>query len=275
MENKATSVMAMVAYSVLALIIVAASVAGGYYVRAQEAPKDIVSTYVYDEVKELWVKTVESTPVPEEPDGTQRVGSHTIEIRLDEDNPVKEIIIQEALITYRGDTSSDPLLQIRGHDFFTQFETGEIHIGKLIFMEVDAERMKIDADVVRTSIENVVAEDNELDLDLYPVNVVRIGRGASSSLFLGVSRTETLRKFNVDFTFGGITNGVVDAPKRGLTSRDTGIRVDRIRIVGPSSGTAFVETLVVLQSSVFGDIEVRDVAIQDLVIRDVSLDDGF
>jgi hypothetical protein len=266
---------ALLAYAMLGLVVVGAAVLGGYQVRAQQVPKDTVSTYVYDQTKEIWVKTVESIPVPEEPDGTRRTGTNTIEIRLNEDDPVKEIIIQEALITYRGDTSGRPLLEINGHELSTGFESGEIHIGKLVFFEVDAERLDIDADVVRVDIQNTVADDDELDLDLYPVNVVRIGRGASSSLFLGVSRSQTLQKYDTNFEFGLVDDGGVREAKRGLTSQNAGLRVDRIRIMGPSTGKGFVERLFIIQSSVFGDIKVENVAIQDLIIRSVSLDDSY
>src|SRR3972149_2748968 len=124
-KKETSSVAAIIAYASLAVVIIAAAALGGYQVRAQQVPRDVVSTYVFDSEKELWVKTVESTPVPEETDGTRRTGTHTIEIRLDEDNPVKELYIQEALITHRGDLSGQPLLEIRGHEIVNFFETGK------------------------------------------------------------------------------------------------------------------------------------------------------
>ncbi len=244
---------------VLAVVVVLAA-----WVQARPSIDDL-TIYRFDPVREQWVKTVVKTATPDNPDGSQPSSHHTIEIYLDEDNPVKSILIEEALIIDKSG-GTGPLLEIIGHDPSGGGD-GKINIGTLAFIEVDAEELEIDADIMRLSMENVVAEDDELDLDLDIVNVVRIGRGASSTLFLGISRQSLQEKF------GTASQDLdLDRRRRGVTGRETGLRVDRIRIIGPDSGTGFVELLVILQSSVFGKIKVDDVKIQDLILEQVSLD---
>jgi len=217
--------------------------------------KAVTTTYIYDEAQEKWVKSVVEVELPKNSDGSYPRGSNTIEIRLDENDPVKKIVIAEALII-RG---NEPLLEIVGHD--STGTDGKINIGTLTFKRIDAEELDIDADVVRTSTANVAAEDNELDLDLEVVNVVRTGRGGPSTLYIGINAGDDLPELQDDprVTFA-------DREKKGL-------RADRIRIIGPDTGTGFIETLTIRDSSVFGRIDVRDVEIQNLVLQDIFLDD--
>ncbi len=247
-------------WSIFGLIIVLAAVLGSIGVLWVQNQRsfDNHTIYRYDPVEERWVKTVLEIPIPDNPDGSRPPSHHTIEIRLDEDNPVKAILIEEALIIDMSD-SIGPLLGYYG----------EINIGTLVFIEVDAEELWIEADVVRTTMENVVAKDDELDLDLDIVNVVRIGRGAASTLLLGIARDSLLQKF-------GTAGEDLELARRrqGITGRETGLRADRIRIIGPESGTGFIESIIILQSSVFGKVEVQDVKIQDLILEQVSLDDS-
>lgn len=256
-------------WAIFGLSLVLAAVLGGTGVLWAQNQRSIDNTtvYRYDPVEEQWVKTVLEIPLPENPDGSRPPGHHTIEIYLDEDNPVKAILIEEALIIDRSG-GTGPLLEIKGHEPGGGGD-GKVNIGTLAFVEVDAEELEIDADVVRVTLENVVAEDSELDLDLNVVNVVRIGRGAASTLLLGVSRNSLLEKFG---TTGEDLE--LDRRRQGITRLETGLRADRIRIIGPDSGTGFVEILVIFQSSVFGKIEVDDVKIQDLILEQVSLDDS-
>ncbi|MBI2917274.1 MAG: hypothetical protein HYY01_04695 [Chloroflexi bacterium] len=247
---------------VVAVLTVAAAsgvVAEVGHLRANAA-MDRTTTYKYDPVAERWVRSEETVRLPPNQDGTQPQGSNTIVIELRANDPVKEITIDEALII--GGTQ--PLLEIAGQS--GQFGSGKLRICTLTFDTVEAERLDIDADVVRVKIENVVAEDNELDLDLEVVNVVRCGRGAASVLKLGVVHTLDDKDSN--------NNGNGDGPRVSKRGRETGLRVDRIRILGPQSSVGFVENLTVIRSSVFGRIEVRDVEIQELVLKNVSLDDS-
>jgi hypothetical protein len=242
--------------SVLPVLIGLVTVFSVVGIAAQPQPtKAVTTTYTYDEEQERWVKAVAEQELPKNPDGTFPKGSNTIEIRLDENDPVKKIIIAETLII-RG---NEPLLEIAGHDLTGT--SGKLNIGTLTFEKVDAEELDIDADVVRVSIANVAAEDNELDLDLEVVNVVRTGRGGPSALYIGINPGDDIP----DLT---------DDPRVTFSDRDKkGLRVDRIRILGPDTGTGFIETLTVRDSSVFGRIEVKDVEVQNLVLQDIFLDD--
>lgn len=268
--SRVTSALATVDVSqALFALVVSAAVAGAGVVAyaalqpdGDGGPKDITTTYSYNDQKEQWEKTELARDVQPNPDGSLPKKSNTIIIRLDANNPVKQIIIEEALII--GGT--EPILEINGSE---APGTGTINIGALAFLTVNAEQLEIDADVVRTDISNTVAKDNELDLDLDAVNVVRTAGGAASSLYLGIGRAD--RELKLQGIFDEV-NGVQLG--RSGAIRDDGLRADRIRILGPSSGTAFVELLVVKQSSVMGKIDVDRVAIQDLILRGVSLDDA-
>jgi hypothetical protein len=219
----------------------------------------VTSTYRFDPINEEWVKTVETERLPPNADGTQPKGSHTIVIELDDDEPVKGIWIEEVLIT--GDSGPD--LEVRGRHSSTS--SGDIIICNLLMQKVDAEELEIDGDVARMEILNVVADDDELDLDLEVKNVIRCGRGGASVLFLGLGRRELVDKIlDIDEFF--------DFPE-GLPERETGLRVDKIVIVGPSGGDGFIEHLIIRQTSVFGKIEIEDVEIQHLILKDVTLDD--
>ncbi|MBI2852825.1 MAG: hypothetical protein HYX84_06975 [Chloroflexi bacterium] len=231
------------------------------YVKSQ-TPKAVTTIYNYDAAAERWVKTAYSVPLPLNEDGSKPRSSNTLIINVREDEPIKEILIEETLII----GGNEPLLEIRGHeDNLTG--TGKLKIGELKFIKVDAEELDIDdTKVVRITMQNVVADDNELDIDVDIVNVVRILRGASSVLRLGISRLDQAVKNR-------------DAPddlmkEDAIFPRETGMRVDRIRILGPDSGKAFIERLVIRRTGVAGRIEVRDVEIQDLILIDVTLDDS-
>ncbi|MBI2934828.1 MAG: hypothetical protein HYY29_04580 [Chloroflexi bacterium] len=214
--------------------------------------KDIVTTYSYDIPRERWIKQTQLV----EPQNPLR-RNNTIIVRLENDNPVKEIVIDEAIIS----TGSQPLLVIDGK--FDATMTGKIHIGVLKFKQVDAAELEIVADVVRVQIQNTVARDDELRLELTPVNVVRIGRGGATSLFLGRD-WDAERQDEQD-----------DEKKDKKEKRVTGLRVDRIVIKGPQAGVGFVESITIKRTGVFGKIDIRNVAIQDLILQDVSLDDNI
>ena len=222
-----------------------------------QRPQDTTTTYYYSAEKEIWLKDVVSVSLPDNPDGTQPKGSNTVIIRLSQSNPVKQIIVVDGLVI--GGT--EPILEIAGHD---TGGTGELNIGTLLFRKVDANELEIhDTDAVRVEMANVVAKDNELDVNVNVVNVVRTGRGGASSLFLGATRTNLAAFLDLDLL-----------PNNFIPLNETGVRVDRIRILGPSSGAAFVERIIFLHSSIFGRIEVHDVNVQDIILRDTTLDDS-
>ncbi|MBI2829859.1 MAG: hypothetical protein HYX81_01725 [Chloroflexi bacterium] len=250
---------------VFAAFFLAFTVVVGIAASQQDEPKDTTVTYYFDPVKEEWLKTVGEVAVPQNPDGTYRKPTNTLIIRVQQNNPVQEIIIVETVVV--GGT--DPLLEINGRDTSVPGSTGVLRIGTLTFKKVDAEELDIDdTDAVRITTTNAVAKDNELKIDVDIVNVVVVGRGAASSLFLGATRKEISRIQEIlagDFVFN---HNVV-------ASTQTGMRVDRIRILGPESGTGHIERLTVANTSVFGEIQVRNVKVQDIILQDVSLDDDL
>ncbi|MBI2860087.1 MAG: hypothetical protein HYX91_01095 [Chloroflexi bacterium] len=255
--------LAIIAMAALAALLVGTPATLTAVKFIQATPKDVTTVYNFDPVREKWVKTVESVPVPLNEDGSTPKGSNTVIINLRGDDPVKEIHIEEALIT--GGTGS--LLEIRGHDDNVTGASGTIRIGELKFVKVDAERLEIDdTKVVRLTMQNVVADDNEIDIDIDIVNVVRILRGASSVLRLGVSRFDLFERLE--------NSPAPGIREEAITPSEAGIRVDRIRILGPDSGKAFVERILIKRTGVAGKIEIRDVEIQDLILIDMTLDDS-
>ncbi len=248
----------MLALGVIAAVALATVTLLSSLSSAQEL---VTTTYRFDPINEEWVKTVETEKLPPNADGSQPKGSHTIVIQLDDDEPVKGIWIEEALIN--GDDPSS-LLEVRGRH--TSTSSGKIVICNLLLQKVDAEELEIDGKVTRMEFINVVADGDELDIDLEVKNAIRCGRGGASVLFLGVGRQELADKIvDIDEFF--------DFPQ-GLPRRETGLRADRIVIVGPSGGDGFIEHLIIRQTSVFGKIEIEDVEIQSLILKDVTLDDG-
>ncbi|MBI4295769.1 MAG: hypothetical protein HY667_01485 [Chloroflexi bacterium] len=231
-----------------------------------DEPKETTITYYFDPVKEEWIKTVRSVPLQPNPDGTFPKPTNTLIIRAQQNNPIQEIIIVETVVV--GGT--DPLLEINGRDTSVPGSTGVLRIGTLTFRKVDAEELDIDdTDAVRITTTNAVAKDNELKIDVNIVNVVVVGRGAASSLFLGASRTDIFKILDLTADTDFTLNQNIVAPSQ------IGMRVDRIRILGPDSGTGHIERLTVQNTSVFGEIQVRNVKVQDIILKDVSLDDDL
>ena len=244
----------------LAVVLIALGVLGGMKLAEDEGAKATYITYSYNEAEEKWERNDITVSLPNNPDGTIPKSSNTLIIRIKENDPVKLILIAEAVV--KG--GNEPIFEINGHD---TGGSGKLNIANLVFEKVDAKKLEIDADVVHVDIENVAAEDNELDLDLEVVNVVRAGRGGTSVLLIGVTESDILRE--IEF--------VSDLTKieKLIDTKGEGLRVDRIRILGPSSGTGFIENLIIRRVSVFGNIEVRDVDVNNLILKDVSLDDSI
>lgn len=123
----------MLALGVIAAVTLATITVLSSLNSAQEL---VTTSYRFDPINEEWVKTVEAEKLPPNPDGSQPKGSHTIVIYLDEDEPVKGIWIEEALII--GDESR-PLLEIRGRHSVTssgKIEIEDVEIQSLILKDV-------------------------------------------------------------------------------------------------------------------------------------------
>lgn len=221
---------------------------------------NVTVTYKYNAVAEQWEKAISSVKVPD-PEGVLPKKSNTLIIRVNEDDPVKEIIIFETHVSH----GNDPIFEINGRDTSDVLSTGKLHIGELILSKVDAKQLEIkDTKVVRQTFTNVVANDNEFDQDIQVENVVVVGRGTGSSLLIGLKRKD-MEFFDLDdFDFSEFMP----------FKEETGVRVDRIRILGPSSGFGSIERLMVVRTSVFGKIQIKNTEIQDLILKDVSLDDN-
>lgn len=230
--------------------------------------KATVTSYTYDPVSAQWVKNVEARTQAPEGDGATPVPSNTIEIFLDKDEPVKAIILAEALITRGG----QPLLELAGRPDPTTGAKGDIRICTLVLKDVEAESLVVkDTEAVHVDVFDVAAKDNELDVEIEPVNVVRCGRGGTSVISAGIERG--------DADIEVVDVGVESTNNKALLDilgkdRNSGIKVDRVRILGPEGKTGFVENIIVLRTSVFGRIEVRDVKVQDIFLNGVSLDDN-
>ncbi len=252
-----------VRFGILAAIIILAAIAlAGTLSQNSRTPLETTSTYTFDPIEEQWVKAVTTISLPPNPDGSQPKGSHTVIIRLQEDNPIKTIWIEEALII--GDELVSPLLDIDGDPISSSISS--IRICTMLLQHVDAEELEFhDTEVVRLTMENVVADGDELDIDVEVVNVIGCGRGGASTLFLGVSREDVQLRV-IDLLD-------LDDLVPGISSDETGLRVDHIRILGPDSGNGSIENLIIRRTSVFGKIEVEDVEIKDLFLKNVTIDD--
>ena len=198
------------------------------------------------------------------PDGS----GNTVELFLQEDEPVKLFLVAETVVI----EGNEPLIEIAGRSNPTTGSRGSINICNLILKQVEADKLDVkDTEVVQMDTLNVVAQDDEFDVEVQPANVVRCGRGGTTVLTVGINRA--------DLDIGNLG----DDAKSGLEALfeqlgndpDSGARVDRIRVLGPEGKTAYIENLVILRSSVFGRIQIRDVKIQNLVFDTVTLDDGL
>lgn len=236
---------------------------------AKQVPKDTLITYFYDPLEERWVQNVQSVPIPPEADGSFRQPTNTLIIKVQQNNPIQEIIFTETLVI--GGTN--PIFEIAGHDTADPANNGVLRIGTLTFRKVDAEELDIDdTEAMRVTMSNVVAKDNELDVEVDIVNVVVVGRGAASSLFLGASRSDLFKLLE---TAAGLSTTLLPLNEKTVAPSQFGMRVDRIRILGPSSGSGHIERLTVQNTGVFGEIQVRNVKVQDIILQDVSLDDDL
>lgn len=210
--------------------------------------------------------SVEDAPFPL-PGGSDGSGN-TVELFLQEDDPVKLFLVAETVVI----EGNEPLIEIAGRSDPATGSRGSINICNLILKQVEADKLEVkDTEVVQMDTLNVVAQDDEFDVEVQPANVVRCGRGGTTVLTVGITRA--------DLDIGNLG----DDAKSGLEAlfeqlgndHDSGARVDRIRVLGPEGKTAFIENLVILRSSAFGKIQIRDVKIQNFILDTVTLDDGL
>lgn len=239
----------------LAGFMTAAFAFDGRHEGQEIGPVATTTEYRWNQDTMQWVKAVRSEPLSPNSDGSMPKRSNTIEIHIQEDDPVKEIAIMETLIM-GGD---QPRLEIAGQS--DGVTSGDLHIAQLLFQDVDADELDIDADVVEVQLINVAAKDDELDLDLDMVTVVRATRGGTAVVFIGRPPADDIISSDAGFI------SIDEEGKDGVT-------VDRIRILGPQGSDGFIETILIKRVGVFGRIEVKDAEIQTLILQNVMLDDS-
>ncbi|OGO36591.1 MAG: hypothetical protein A2147_09065 [Chloroflexi bacterium RBG_16_57_8] len=190
-------------------------------------------TYSYDGKAESWVENGKAVGLAQGNNSPTPAPANTLIIQLQADTPIKEIIIDEGFVT----GGADPILDIDGDP--DDVGGGAIRIGTLTMDTVDARRLQIrDTQVVSSNMTNVVAQDNELELNFQTVTVVFVERGASSVL--------TLKDF----------------------------RADRVRILGVGGGVdTHLERLTVTRSSFVRTIRIEDTKIDSLILKNVSLEE--
>lgn len=207
------------------------------------------ATFSYDTESESWFEDITSAP------SNGKKAGNTIVVQLKNDEPVKEVSLREVLLI---NSPTEPTLEIAGSDD----PGGEIHICKLVFRRVEAKNFETeDVDVVTMTAVNVTG-DNSLQIYVNPVNNVKCGRGGVAIIALGVPSAET----SATATLSGTTLVLNEGKHQGL-------RDNRIKILGPSGGSdGYIETLIVEDSSVFGNIKLKHLRIQEFILDSVTVE---
>jgi hypothetical protein len=182
-------------------------------------------------------------------------GSSTITVRLLPNEPVREITAREVLLV--GSTA-EPTLEIAGRDDPVTGTAGRIVICKLVLRKVDAVELKaVNTEAKTLDAVDVVAPGGSA-IAVNPDLIVECGRGGAAVLALGVESVE----------LGDLQPGTGQGPTQ--TEGREGVRMNRLRILGPPGAEGFIETLVLERSSVFGRIELRNLQIKELVLDSVT-----
>ena len=190
-------------------------------------------------------------------------GPSTITVRLLPNEPVKEIAAREVLLV---GSPLEPTLEIAGQvqvDPVTgATATGRIVICKLVLRKVDARELTAD------NVEIKIFSPVDFFIPILPnvtVNPgleVDCGRGGIAVLALGVESHE----------LGDLQAETGQGPKSAVnTEGREGVRLNKLRILGPPGADGFIETLVLERSSVFGRIELRNLQIKELVLESVTV----
>jgi len=191
-------------------------------------------------------------------------GPSTITARLLPNEPVKEIAAREVLLV---GSPQEPTLEIAGQDD-TAGTTGRIVICKLVLRKVDARELAaFNVEIKSLSAVNTFVPSlnilNPAPLDIVnPGPVVDCGRGGTAVLALGVKSLEQ----------GDLQAQTGQGPTTAVnTEVREGVRLNQLRILGPTGAEGFIETLVLERSSVFGRIELRNLQIKELVLDSVTV----
>jgi hypothetical protein len=243
-----------------ALLLAACGSGGGTTTTATPtgsvSPQVTTTTVNWDSAKQLWVDTAHSALAV---DGSS--SSSTLVVELPPNEAVKQVVAREAQLV---NSPSEPTLEIAGrHDSVTG-SSGSIVICNLIVRKVDIEELVVEN--VQASRVTVVdfASEHGLDITVNPVNVIRCGRGGVGVLALGAETTE-----NGDLLTLGTSLGAV---RVFSTNGKEGVRMNKVRILGPVGFDGFIESLVLDHSSVFGRVELRNLKVKELIIESVTVD---
>jgi len=186
-------------------------------------------------------------------------GPSTITTRLLPNEPVKEIAAREVLLV---GSPLEPTLEIAGQDDPAAGTTGRIVICKLVLREVDARELA--AINVEAKFLSAVGTfvPSPLTVVVNPDLVVDCGRGGIAVLALGV---ESLEQGELQADTGQGSSALVNTEGR------EGLRLNKLRVLGPPGASGFIETLVLERSSVFGRIVLRNLQIKELVLDSVTV----
>jgi hypothetical protein len=229
-----------------------------------QGPVDTTTTLTWDSVNEAWVPTARSAAALEGAPSRSE-----IEVDLPANEAVKLISAREVQIV---DPSDQALLEIAGRDDSLTGSSGKIVICKLFVKKVDIEELIVEnVKASRVTVVDFAAEDG-LGVEVVPVNVIRCGRGGVGVVGLGAESLE-----NEDL-IGAVPDAVDEFIRPAsdfvfTTNGKEGARLNEVRILGPEGKDAFVETIFLNRSSVFGRVKLKNLEIKELIIETVTVDD--
>jgi hypothetical protein len=238
-----------------ALLLAACGGGGG----TADSPQVKTTAVTWDSANQSWVETSSLALII---DPSTR-SSSTLEVKLPPNEAVKQVIVTEVQLV---NSPSEPTLEIAGRDDSLTGSSGSITICTLVVRMVDIEELVVEN--VQASHVTVVdfASEHGLDVTLNPVNVIRCGRGGVGVLALGAETSENAALL----AFGHGVNQ--EAVRVFNTAGKEGVRMNKVRILGPEGDNGFIETLVLDHSSVFGKVELKNLKIKELIIESVTVD---
>jgi hypothetical protein len=221
-----------------ALLLTACGSGGG----TAASPQVKTTTVNWDSNNQRWADTTSSALIV---DGTTSSSSE-LKVELPANEAVKQVVAREVQLV---NSHSEPTLEIAGR---------KVDIEELIVENVQASHVTV-VDF---------ASEHGLDVTVTPVNVIRCGRGGVGVLALGAESTE-----NADLLLGLFPIAdALGAVRVFSTAGKEGVRMNKVRILGPVGDDGFIETLVLDHSSVFGRVELKNLKIKELIIESVTVD---
>jgi len=245
-----------------ALLLAACGGGGG---ATEDSPQVKTTTVTWDSVNQRWDDTTSVALIVD----ASTTSSSTIKVELPPNEAVKQVVAREVQLV---NSPSEPTLEIAGRDLFDASgnltSSGSIEICTMVVRKVDIEELVVSN--VQASRVTVVdfASAHGLNITVNPVNVVRCGRGGVGVLGLGAETTENADLLLFPFPVAN----ALDAVRVFSTTGKEGVRMNKVRILGPEGGYGYIETLVLDHSSVFGKAELRNLKIKELIIDSATVD---